>query len=90
MGVCPDQALISPLSGLLGDSCNRIHIVAAGTLMWGAMTAAIGLSTTLQQVPSTLDIIFLSFPDKRVRPYCSRVSAVLTIVLWDLGTVPLF
>ena len=47
---CPDQALVSPLSGLLGDNCNRIHIVAAGTFLWGAMTAAIGLSTTLAQV----------------------------------------
>jgi hypothetical protein len=81
MGVCPDQALISPLSGLLGDSCNRIHIVAAGTLLWGAMTAAIGLSTTLQQVLSTLNITFLSFPDKGVRPYYSRVSAVLAVII---------
>ncbi|BDA49896.1 probable quinolone resistance protein NorA at N-terminal half [Coccomyxa sp. Obi] len=43
------QALVSPLSGLLGDNCNRIQIVAAGTFLWGAMTAAIGVSTTLAQ-----------------------------------------
>ena len=44
------QALVSPLSGLLGDRCNRIHVVAAGTLLWGGMTAAIGMATTLPQV----------------------------------------
>lgn len=43
---------MSPLSGLLGDRCNRIHVVAAGTLLWGGMTAAIGMATTLQQVPA--------------------------------------
>jgi hypothetical protein len=46
------QALTSPLSGLLGDKCNRIHVVAAGTLLWGGMTAAIGMATTLPQVPA--------------------------------------
>lgn len=45
----PDQALVSLLSGLLGDNLNRIRIVAAGTFLWGAMTAAIALSTTLAQ-----------------------------------------
>ena len=46
----PTQALSSPFTGILGDKCNRIGIIAAGTLLWGIMTAAIGLSTTLPQV----------------------------------------
>ena len=45
----PVQALVSPLSGLLGDNFNRIHLVAAGTLLWGFMAAAIGMATTLSQ-----------------------------------------
>ena len=48
----PAQALASPFTGVLGDKCNRIGIIAAGTLLWGIMTAAIGLSTTLPQVQS--------------------------------------
>ena len=43
------QALSSPLSGLLGDRCDRSYVVAAGCLLWGVMTAAIGLSRTLGQ-----------------------------------------
>ncbi len=43
------QALVSPLSGLLGDNLNRIHLVAAGTLLWGGMAAAIGMATSLPQ-----------------------------------------
>jgi hypothetical protein len=44
------QALISPLTGILGDKFNRIILVVVGTFLWGIMTAAIGLSTTLSQV----------------------------------------
>ena len=44
------QALVSPFCGILGDKYNRIIIVAVGTFLWGIMTAAIGLSTTLPQV----------------------------------------
>ncbi|CAL5221985.1 g4269 [Coccomyxa viridis] len=43
------QALFSPFTGILGDKYNRIIIVAVGTFLWGIMTAAIGLSTTLPQ-----------------------------------------
>ncbi|KAK9826424.1 hypothetical protein WJX81_004002 [Elliptochloris bilobata] len=43
------QALASPLSGFLGDSFNRVYIVCAGTVLWGAMTAAIGASHTLPE-----------------------------------------
>ena len=44
------QALSSPLGGLLGDRMDRTHIVAFGCVLWGAMTAGIGLSHTLTQV----------------------------------------
>ncbi len=44
------QALSSPIGGLLGDRMDRTHIVAFGCVLWGAMTAGIGLSHTLTQV----------------------------------------
>ena len=43
------QALSSPVGGLLGDRLDRTYIVAFGCLLWGVMTAAIGLSTSLEQ-----------------------------------------
>lgn len=43
------QAASSPISGIMGDKYNRTHIVAAGCLLWGVMTALIGLSTSLHQ-----------------------------------------
>ena len=48
------QALASPLSGFLGDSFDRIYIVVAGTVLWGAMTAAIGASRTLPEARCNL------------------------------------
>ena len=44
-----EQALSSPVSGLLGDRFDRCHLVAGGCLLWGVMTAAVGLSNTLPQ-----------------------------------------
>lgn len=44
------QALASPLSGLIGDKADRTKVVAAGCLLWGVMTSAIGLATTIPQV----------------------------------------
>ncbi|GAB4813864.1 hypothetical protein N2152v2_000910 [Parachlorella kessleri] len=43
------QALSSPLSGVLGDRYDRTYIVSVGCLLWGVMTAAIGLSMSLGQ-----------------------------------------
>ncbi|KAG7668874.1 hypothetical protein Ndes2526B_g00583 [Nannochloris sp. 'desiccata'] len=43
------QALASPLSGILGTTLNRTFIVALGCILWGTMTSAIGLCTTLTQ-----------------------------------------
>lgn len=44
------QALASPLSGLIGDKADRTKVVAAGCMLWGVMTSAIGLATTMPQV----------------------------------------
>ena len=44
------QALTSPLGGLLGDRMDRTHLVAFGCILWGAMTAGIGLSQNITQV----------------------------------------
>lgn len=46
------QAATSPISGVMGDKYNRTHIVALGCLLWGVMTALIGLSTSLHQASS--------------------------------------
>lgn len=43
------QALTSPISGLVGDRYDRSYVVAFGCLLWGVMTAAIGLSRSLGQ-----------------------------------------
>ena len=58
-GPCPDvlapavlQAFASPLSGLVGDKHDRAKMVAAGCFLWGIMTSAVGLSTSLGQVCS--------------------------------------
>ena len=37
------------MSGLLGDRFDRCYIVAAGCLLWGVMTAAVGLAQNLPQ-----------------------------------------
>ncbi|KAI7836114.1 hypothetical protein COHA_009993 [Chlorella ohadii] len=42
-------ALTSPISGLVGDRYDRSYVVAFGCLLWGVMTAAIGLSRSLGQ-----------------------------------------
>lgn len=44
------QAFASPLSGLVGDKYDRAKIVAGGCFLWGIMTSAVGLSTSLGQV----------------------------------------
>ena len=38
------------MSGILGDKYDRTHIVAFGCFLWGIMTTAIGLSTSVRQV----------------------------------------
>lgn len=53
------QAMSSPVSGVLGDKYDRTHIIALGCFLWGIMTTAIGLSTSIYQVCSHL-LPFLS------------------------------
>jgi hypothetical protein len=43
------QALASPFSGVVGDTYDRRLVVAVGAIVWGAMTAAIGMSKNLHQ-----------------------------------------
>lgn len=43
------QAMSSPVSGVLGDKYDRTHIIALGCFLWGIMTTAIGLSTSIYQ-----------------------------------------
>lgn len=43
------QALSSPVSGVLGDRYDRTLVVAAGCCLWGVMTSALGLATSLHQ-----------------------------------------
>jgi MFS family permease len=42
------QTLSSPLSGVLGDRSDRRLVLAAGAFIWGVMTSAIALSTSLR------------------------------------------
>ncbi len=51
-GLCYGElrlALVGCSGGLLGDRLDRTHIIAFGCFLWGVMTMAIGLSTTLTQ-----------------------------------------
>ncbi|KAK9902677.1 hypothetical protein WJX75_002341 [Coccomyxa subellipsoidea] len=43
------QALSSPISGILGNNIDRTSIVSFGCFLWGVMTAAIGMCTSLSQ-----------------------------------------
>ena len=41
------QAVASPLAGALGDSCDRVRLVAAGCGLWATCTAGIALAGSL-------------------------------------------
>ncbi|EIE19976.1 MFS general substrate transporter [Coccomyxa subellipsoidea C-169] len=43
------QALSSPISGILGNNFDRTSIVSFGCFLWGVMTAAVGMCTSLSQ-----------------------------------------
>ena len=36
------QAAVAPLSGVLGDRCDRVSVVVAGAVIWGVATLAMG------------------------------------------------
>lgn len=41
------QALASPMGGVLGQHCNRAHVLAAGCMLWGCMTCLFGMLRSL-------------------------------------------
>ncbi|CAL8466343.1 g5879 [Coccomyxa elongata] len=43
------QALSSPISGIIGNNYDRTSIVSFGCFLWGVMTAALGMCTSLSQ-----------------------------------------
>jgi len=43
------QAVASPLAGILGDRLDRPRIVAFAAILWGLMTIALGLMTSVNQ-----------------------------------------
>ena len=46
------QALCSPFAGIVGNLYNRLHLVAAGSIIWGAMSLGMGFSTNYAEVRS--------------------------------------
>ena len=44
------QALVSPITGLLGDAWHRGRIIVVGTLAWAAFSLAFGLCVNYSQV----------------------------------------
>ena len=43
------QAAVAPLSGVLGDRCDRVSVVVAGALIWGVATLAMGAMKNVGQ-----------------------------------------
>ena len=43
------QAAVAPLSGVLGDRCDRVSVIVAGALIWGVATLAMGAMRTVGQ-----------------------------------------
>ena len=43
------QAAVAPLSGVLGDRCDRVSVIVAGALLWGVATLAMGAMRTVGQ-----------------------------------------
>lgn len=52
ISVCIIQAIASPVSGMLGDRYDRTKVIAAGCIIWGVMTSAIAMSSSVLQVKS--------------------------------------
>ena len=43
------QAAVAPLSGVLGDRCDRVSVVVAGAVIWGIATLAFGVMKSVGQ-----------------------------------------
>lgn len=44
------QSLVSPAAGVLGDRCNRMHLIVAGTACWAAFTLLFGFARHYAEV----------------------------------------
>ena len=51
------QAIFIPFVGILGNECNRIFLIAIGSLWWGGMSIGFGFAHRFQEVCSTLAIV---------------------------------
>ena len=43
------QAAVAPLSGVLGDRCDRVSVIVAGAVIWGLATLAMGMMNNVGQ-----------------------------------------
>lgn len=43
------QAAVAPLSGVLGDRCDRVSVIVAGAVLWGVATLAMGAMKNVGQ-----------------------------------------
>lgn len=44
------QAVCIPFVGIVGNVYNRIYLIVAGTLVWGAMSTGMGFATNYREV----------------------------------------
>ena len=44
------QSLVSPAAGVLGDRCNRMHLIVAGTACWAVFTMLFGFAKHYAEV----------------------------------------
>ncbi len=47
---CGAQAICIPFVGIAGNMINRIWLIAAGTVLWGSMSAGLGFSANYAEV----------------------------------------
>ena len=44
------QAVLVPFVGILGNLYNRVILIAAGTILWGAMSSGMGFANNYAEV----------------------------------------
>ena len=44
------QAVCIPFVGVIGNLCNRLILIAVGTMIWGAMSVGMGFAANFQEV----------------------------------------
>lgn len=45
------QAVLVPFVGILGNLYNRVFMISAGTILWGAMASGMGFANNYAEVP---------------------------------------